>query len=140
MLITFAPLLLLAQAADCPTEETASGRFRIRRGELSCSQQAKIAERDKIAPRPITASEKKRIIDHFDLLLVDGPSARWRWGNVVRGHVACFAVNSKNRMGGYAGWSRFTFDLETGEEVNIEQMEALLERLNMEGEMRDICN
>lgn len=139
MLAIAAPLFFMAQVADCPDSETASGRFRIRQGELSCEQQAENAAKEKIPARPITAAEQRRIIAHFDTILVDGPSARWRWGNVVRGHVACFSVNSKNRMGGYSGWGRYTFDLETGEELDLDEMDALLERLNVKERPRDIC-
>ena len=135
MLSTILPIVLAAQASGCPSPDDATGRFRIRNGERSCVEIAK----DEIAPRAITAAEKRRIIDHFDLLLVDGPSARWRWGQVVRGHVACFRVNSKNRMGGYAGWSRYTFDLETGKESDLDKLDALLERLEMP-ERTDICD
>lgn len=133
MLTIFAPLMLLAQAADCPDPDTAIGRKRLRAGEASCEQQAENAAKEKIPARPITAAEQRRIIVHFDNILVDGPSARWRWGDVKRGHVASFCVNSKNRMGGYAGWQRYTFDLETGEESSFEELEALLARLYPEG-------
>ena len=139
MLATFAPLLFLAQAADCPDPDTAVGQFRIRQGELSCEEIAEREAKDQIPPRSITAAEKQRIMAHFDQILVDGPSARWQWGKVVRGHVACLSVNSKNRMGGYAGWSRYTFDLETGEETRTAELEALMERLGMPNQVRDIC-
>lgn len=128
MLEILAPVLMLAQAADCSSEATQDGRYRIRLGEKSCEQQAKEAA----PPRDMTAAEQKRIIAHFDDILVDGPSARWRWGKVVRGSIACLSVNAKNRMGGYSGWVRYTFDLETGKELNLDELDALMDRLGME--------
>lgn len=133
MLTILAPLILLAQAADCPDPETAIGRKRLRAGEASCEQQVEDAAKAKIPPRPISSAEQRRITAHFDEILLDGPSARWRWGDVKQGHIACFRVNAKNRMGGYTGWQRYTFDLETGEEASFEDQQALLTRLFPEG-------
>ena len=138
MLAIAAPLFILAQAADCPTPDTTAGQFRIRQGEASCSELAERAAKDKIAHRAITTAEQRRIIAHFDTILVDGPSARWRWGKVVRGHIACLSVNSKNRMGGYSGWGRYTFDLEDGSVLDLDEMDALMDRLGQE-RPKDIC-
>ena len=135
MLELLAPLLMQAATADCPSENDATGRYRIRWGETSCEELAA----KKIKPRKITPAEQRRIIGHFDNILVDGPSARWRWGNVVRGHIACFDINSKNRMGGYSGWSKYSYDLKTGEETSFAEVQALLDRLEVERAAGDIC-
>lgn len=139
-MLGFLSLILMQSAViDCPTEEDATGRWRIRGGEPSCADLAKEAALKKILPRKVTPVEQRRIISHFDDILVDGPSARWRWGKVVRGHIACFAVNSKNRMGGYSGWMSYSFDLKTGEETSIGELQALLTRLNVDEKHSDIC-
>ena len=121
--------------SDCPTEKTLEGRMRIADGELSCDELARRA----IPPRPISPAEKRRIIAAFDTLLVDSPSARWRWGKVFRGNVACVWINSKNRMGGYSGWSEYTFDLQTGEVSSSEELEALLARLDLPPASIGLC-
>lgn len=141
MLAFLTPLTLLAQAPDCPTDETAYGRMRIRTGEASCAEQAAEIAKQQIPPRKTTQAEKQRIIARFDDLLVDGPSARWKWGDVVRGSVACFSVNSKNRMGGYTGWTRYSFDLETGDAQNLDSFSELADMLETMGQQRpiDVC-
>ena len=121
--------------ADCPDESTLLGRMRIADGEPSCEQVAKNA----MPHRSITPAEQRRIIAHFDTILVDGPSARWRWEKVIQGSLACFWVNSKNRMGGYSGWSRYTFDLKTGKASSLDELNELLARLNMPEASKDIC-
>jgi hypothetical protein len=121
--------------ASCPTESTLEGRMRIADGEPSCAELAKRA----IPARQISPSEKKRIMAAFDTLLVDSPSARWRWGKVIRGNVACLWVNSRNRMGGYSGWSEYTFDLESGDISSSEELDALLARLGTADSSNNIC-
>lgn len=139
MLAIAAPLIFMVQVADCPDPETAGGRFRIRQGELSCEQQAENAAKEKIPARPISAAEQRRIIAHFDLILLDGPSARWRWGKVERGHVAWFMVNAKNRMGAYTGWSCYSFDFETGKEFSLDEFAELTERLEIDANIPETC-
>ncbi len=124
-----------SEPSDCPIEGTLEGRMRIADGEPSCEE---IAKRSTPA-RPISLTERKRIMAAFDRLLVDGPSARWRWGKVVRGNVACLWINSKNRMGGYSGWSEYTFNLDDGTVSSREELEALLMRLGMAGSEGNIC-
>lgn len=139
-MITLAALIFVSAqaAADCPTGDTAAGRLRIRLGEPSCAEIAEKAKFDSTPPRKITAAEQRRIIAHFDDILVDGPSTRWRWGDVIGGSVACFAINSKNRMGGYTGWQRFSFDLRTRQEINLEDVDALLARLEV-APAKNVC-
>lgn len=109
--------------------------MRIADGEPSCEE---IAKRS-IPARPISFVERKRIMAAFDRLLVDGPSARWRWGKVVRGNVACLWINSKNRMGGYSGWSEYTFNLDDGTILSREDLQALLMRLGMASSEDNFC-
>jgi hypothetical protein len=119
----------------CPDARTLEGRM----CHAEQDDAAESRDRDSIPHRPISVAEQRRIIAYFDTILVDGPSARWRWGKVVRGSIACFWVNSKNRMGGYSGWSQYTFDLKTGQEQSFDELRALLARLNMPDTVNDIC-
>mgnify|MGYP005860047481 CR=1 FL=1 len=60
-------------------------------------------------------------------------------GDVVGGSVPCFAINSINRMGGYTGWERFSFDFRTGKEVNLDELDAVLECLKV-APAKDVCS
>ena len=53
---------------------------------------------------------------HFDQQLFDGFTARWQFDNVRADFLVCGKVNAKNRLGSYAGWAPFYFNLndETG--------------------------
>ena len=127
MIELFAPLALMAQASpDCPTEETLAGRYRILSGETPCAE----AEKRSLTGRPISAAEKRRIIAYFDGLLLDGPSARWKWGKVVNETTACFSINAKNRMGAYTGWELYFFDLKTGRGDNYEDAQYVANFFN----------
>lgn len=65
--------------------------------------------------RNVTAAEQRATKTHFNLVLIDAPSARWRWLKVARGSLVCGYLNGKNRFGGYTGWTPFTYDLKTKE-------------------------
>lgn len=50
---------------------------------------------------------QRSIRNHFDTVLLDGPSARWKWPAAKNGKLYCGWVNAKNTMGAYTGWTPF---------------------------------
>jgi hypothetical protein len=109
MLFLSSLLLLAANSVECFPPGTVTGRRQIRLGQC----------RDPNAPapppdRPPTTAEQQRAKEAFDLIAFDGPSARWRFEVVKGGELVCGLVNSKNRMGGYVGWTPFIFNLRDG--------------------------
>lgn len=140
-LATFLALQSQADIDGCVSEETERGQRLVRMGIYpSCEEIAAREARNALPSRDLTASEKRRIAAHFDTILKDGPSARWRWGKVVRGSVACLTINAKNSFGGYTGWTNYHFDLDTGKESRPEELAELLARLDMDAsQVSDPC-
>lgn len=59
----------------------------------------------KLAP-----ASRASLLDVMDRELVDGPSSRYRDVKGIAGGRICGLVNSKNRLGAYAGYQRFIYN------------------------------
>jgi len=67
-----------------------------------------IAADEPFQPRPITDAEKAMIRQAVKKKLIDPGSAQFRWNTRVSHSVVyCGFVNSKNRMGGYVGFTAY---------------------------------
>lgn len=101
-------LPLLLQATDTPQcvyPDTALNRRHIEAGtKPSCEPQPEPEIRE------VSTREQRMVREYFDLVLYDGPSARWRFMH-VRGEIVCGLVNAKNQYGGYVGWQPFLYSL-----------------------------
>jgi hypothetical protein len=53
------------------------------------------------------ASLQTQIRAALNPVLIDAPSARFQWQEVRSPRAYCAHVNSRNRMGGYSGWTLF---------------------------------
>lgn len=134
-----------AKEEECLSEDSRRGRLLIPRGlAVSCEQlaeqkklQADRERKSKLPPRAITQAEKKRVMAYYNMRLKDAPSARWKWGKVVYGSIACVLINAKNSFGGYTGWSPYKFDLQLGSEVTGYEHIAPEDLMNRE--IQDIC-
>ncbi len=70
---------------------------------------------------PVTAAQQAKAKAFFDKTLFEGPTARWQFAYVRRDFV-CGFVNSKNRFGGYVGWTPFFYHpgLQIGELAELD--------------------
>lgn len=71
-------------------------------------------------PRPINDLEKANIRKAITKKLIDPGSAQFRWNpNFLNSVTYCGFVNSKNRMGGYVGFSAFKVIMKPDREIVI---------------------
>lgn len=57
---------------------------------------------------PVTTTQQAQAKAYFGKTLFDSQAARWQFTYNRRGTI-CGYVNSKNRFGGYVGWTPFYF-------------------------------
>ncbi|MDZ7824516.1 MAG: hypothetical protein U5K75_11100 [Ahrensia sp.] len=65
-----------------------------------------------------SASLKTEIKAALDLVLIDAPSARFQWQPVRSPQAYCAHFNSRNRLGGYSGWTLFCVNT-NGEKMKV---------------------
>ena len=59
-------------------------------------------------PAVVIPTTKQALIKaHFDNVLLDGLTARWKWQLQRHPQVYCGWVNGKNRLGAYSGWKPY---------------------------------
>lgn len=100
LLVALAPLT--GQCAD-PDETTLMGQRLIGLGE-PCHKTVPFPG----VTGPASAALQTAVRRHFEMILLDAPSARWKWLPVRGdGRIYCGYVNAKNRIGGYTGFQMF---------------------------------
>jgi hypothetical protein len=132
-------LLLMATPATkgldkngCPDMKTLEGRILFEEGktcpkwiaEDNARKKAQKAQDENLAGvigKPLSPKAEQQIKSLFFRILIDGSSAQYLFPLVSDEKVYCGFVNSKNRYGGYVGWSRFYADFDyDGSIKNVE--------------------
>lgn len=106
-------LWMLLAATDCPPLDSAAGQRMKAAGEICDNWTAEA--RAKRAKAPVaTPALQAKIKKAFEFELLDAPSARYYWPNVMKQEFYCGFFNAKNRMGAYSGWKRYVVTFENG--------------------------
>lgn len=93
---------------DNPNDQTMAGQIALEAGDPCLQPRTEVRDVPLTRAAPLSAARRQAIIAHFDRLLLDGPSARWIWGDVQPpGNIYCGLVNAKNAMGAYGGYKPF---------------------------------
>lgn len=85
--------------------------------------------------RPVSPSVRSRIMANYSRVAIDPASTIWRWLPQTHPDYICVWVNSKNRMGGYAGWHISLFRIE--KDGTIESGVALKDQSQIRGSLLD---
>lgn len=107
----------------CPDMKTLEGRILFEEGktcpkwiaEDNARKKAQKAQNENLAGvvgKPLSSKAEQQIKSLFFRILIDGASAQYLLPMVSDEKIYCGFVNSKNRLGGYVGWTRFSAEFD----------------------------
>lgn len=114
MRVLYAGASILALCLNAQAQPTDCTSIKDDKERLTCfdqtSQQKPKAHAPRVAPDPLIAKARSAVANS----LKDPPSARFD-GVVRKAEAVCGFVNAKNSYGGYAGRTRFTYVIKSGD-------------------------